>query len=193
MIDHSDLIERLVIPMVRERSREPGDAWHQAEQALSSQSLSLSEAREEIERLKGLVAASEAQRYRVCGELLARVEAAEQALKPFALTAEHDIGSTETDADIFQQMGQYNRAPKITVGDMRRALAALENGPAGLADATNDPSDPSLSSLRKGAEVVGEIVMFAGVGKEVSWRKGKMPPVGTKLCAHPPLTKEEGE
>ena len=77
MTDHSDLIRRLVIPMVRERSREPGDAWHQAEQALSSQSLSLSEALErcagwavsfakkcaehqealrEIERLKGLVA-----------------------------------------------------------------------------------------------------------------------------------------
>lgn len=33
------------------------------------------------------------------------------------------------------------------------ALQALENGPAVLADATNDPASPSLSSLRKGAEI----------------------------------------
>ena len=34
------------------------------------------------------------------------------------------------------------------------AASALENGPAGLADATNDPASSDLSSLRKGAEVV---------------------------------------
>lgn len=54
-----------------------------------------------------------------------RIAVLEAALRPFAKAAEHDIGSTETDADIFQQMGQYNRAPKITVGDMRRVRAAL--------------------------------------------------------------------
>lgn len=54
-----------------------------------------------------------------------RIAVLEAALRPFAKAAEHDIGSTETDADIFQQMGQYNRAPKITVGDMRRAHSAL--------------------------------------------------------------------
>lgn len=54
-----------------------------------------------------------------------RIAVLEAALRPFAKAAEHDIGSTETDADIFQQMGQYNRAPKITVGDMRRARSAL--------------------------------------------------------------------
>ncbi|MDR6826501.1 hypothetical protein J2X48_000695 [Bosea sp. BE271] len=31
-----ELIRRLVIPMVRERSREPGDAWDQAERVLSA-------------------------------------------------------------------------------------------------------------------------------------------------------------
>lgn len=54
-----------------------------------------------------------------------RIAVLEAALRPFAKAAEHDIGSTETDADIFQQMGEYNRAPKITVGDMRRARSAL--------------------------------------------------------------------
>jgi hypothetical protein len=36
------------------------------------------------------------------------------------------------------------------------------------------------------AEPVGEIVLFGGDLKEVSWRKGKMPAPGTKLYAHPP-------
>lgn len=30
----ADLVRNLVIPMVSERSREPGDAWEQAEKAL---------------------------------------------------------------------------------------------------------------------------------------------------------------
>lgn len=48
------------------------------------------------------------------------------ALAPFAAAAEHDIGATEADADTFRQAeGSYNRAPKITVGDVRRALAAV--------------------------------------------------------------------
>jgi len=38
------------------------------------------------------------------------------------------------------------------------------------------------------AEPVAEIVTFGGLDgqKEVSWRKGMMPPVGTKLYAAPP-------
>ena len=35
--------------------------------------------------------------------------------------------------------------------------SALENGPAVLADATNDPASSDLSSLRKGAEVAHEL------------------------------------
>lgn len=33
---------------------------------------------------------------------------------------------------------------------------------------------------------VGEIVLFGGDLKEVSWAKGRMPPPGTKLYAAPP-------
>lgn len=34
-------------------------------------------------------------------------------------------------------------------------------------------------------EPVAEIVLFGGNLKEVAWRKGKMPPTGTKLYTHP--------
>lgn len=94
--------------------------------ALSSQSLSLSEAREEIERLK-------------------------QALKPFAgYFGPHYPDTDDRGVPLPDDTGVgwiY-----LNVGDFRRAQSALENGPAGLADATNDPPSPDLSSLRKGAE-----------------------------------------
>jgi hypothetical protein len=49
-----------------------------------------------------------------------------EALRPFAAVAEHDIGESETDEDIYQPMSSgNNRAPLITVGDLRRAKAAL--------------------------------------------------------------------
>lgn len=41
-------------------------------------------------------------------------------------------------------------------------------------------------------EAVGEIVMFEGVGKEVSWRKGKMPPAGSRLYTRPSPSAVEG-
>lgn len=47
-VDGLGLIQRLVIPMVRERSREPGDAWHQAEQALAALSSSAGPAVEAV-------------------------------------------------------------------------------------------------------------------------------------------------
>lgn len=51
-----------------------------------------------------------------------------EALKPFALVAEHDIGESETDADLFRPMeGKYARASRLTVGDLRRARDALES------------------------------------------------------------------
>ncbi len=40
------------------------------------------------------------------------------------------------------------------------AASALEDSKAGLANATNDPTDPDLSSLRKGADVVGEAAAY---------------------------------
>lgn len=54
----------------------------------------------------------------------ARIADLEGALRPFAATAEVDIGLTDADDDIFQQ-SRHNRAPKITVGDFRRARRAL--------------------------------------------------------------------
>ncbi|WP_089177184.1 hypothetical protein [Bosea sp. AS-1] len=59
MTDHSDLIARLRAACVGHPSASiawPHRVLHEAASALSSQSLSLSEAREEIERLRGLVA-----------------------------------------------------------------------------------------------------------------------------------------
>jgi len=45
------------------------------------------------------------------------------ALAPFAAVAQHDIGDSESDRDKFTPyVGSYNRAPKLTVGDLRRAL-----------------------------------------------------------------------
>lgn len=54
----------------------------------------------------------------------ARERVAVEALKPFALVAENDIGESEDDADVFRPiMGTVNYAPKLTVGDLRRAAS----------------------------------------------------------------------
>ncbi len=50
-----------------------------------------------------------------------------EALRPFADVAEHDIGSDEADCDAFRPMFGVNRAPYLTVGDLRRARAALSS------------------------------------------------------------------
>lgn len=47
-----------------------------------------------------------------------------EALRPFAAVAAADIGSDEADGDLFSPIN-HNRAPRLTVGDFRRALAAL--------------------------------------------------------------------
>jgi hypothetical protein len=47
------------------------------------------------------------------------------ALEPFSAKAESDIGSDESDRDLFRPMMQHNEAPHIRVGDLRRARAAL--------------------------------------------------------------------
>lgn len=179
MTDHSDLIERLVIPMVRERSREPGDAWHQAEQALSSQSLSLSEAREEIERLRGAFAASNddicqtlgkalgypwfkddqknfpgaTEANGVCvGDHVAESIAAEAANRFDALKADMAV-VLRAELDRLEAAAPLNARETARYLMVERRLSALENCKPALADATNDPAAPSLSSLRKGAEV----------------------------------------
>lgn len=50
-----------------------------------------------------------------------------EALQPFADVAEHDIGSDEADCDVFRPMFGANRAPYLTVSDLRRARAALSS------------------------------------------------------------------
>jgi Lar family restriction alleviation protein len=59
-------------------------------------------------------------------KLTAENERLRAALRPFANTADHDIGTDESDSDIFRPMTNHNSALRITVGDMRRALAALQ-------------------------------------------------------------------
>lgn len=132
MTDHSELVEQ-----VQAAAEITGDELLQAAaSALSSQSLSLSEAREEIERLRGesanLAACCETMEAE-CVKWVDRVNAAEKALKTFV--AHYPMGINPFLDDAF-----------------RAARSALENGPAGLADATNDPASSDLSSLRKGAE-----------------------------------------
>lgn len=56
--------------------------------------------------------------------LIAAAQDLVEALRPFAECAEQDIGESESDADTFRN-STHNRAPKITVGDLRRARAAF--------------------------------------------------------------------
>jgi hypothetical protein len=50
-----------------------------------------------------------------------------RALEPFANVAAHDIGDDETDRDAFRPFSnpKWAAAPLLTVGDLRRARAAL--------------------------------------------------------------------
>ncbi len=56
-----------------------------------------------------------------------KAQALADALRPFAMVAARDIGADETDADLFRPMGSHNHAPKLTVGDLRKALSALDD------------------------------------------------------------------
>ena len=55
----------------------------------------------------------------------ARIRELEEALRPFADVAEHDIGESEADEDQFAPMAAFNRAPKLSVGDLRHAHVVL--------------------------------------------------------------------
>lgn len=56
---------------------------------------------------------------------LAKVAEMTKALEPFAAVAHHDIGVDETDSDYFMPANKYHHAPRLTVGDFRRVLAAI--------------------------------------------------------------------
>jgi hypothetical protein len=55
---------------------------------------------------------------RLCAELVG-------VLLPFVEVCLKDIGDDEADSDLFQ-VNRNNRAPKLTVGDFRRAAALFE-------------------------------------------------------------------
>ena len=63
----------------------------------------------------------------IAPQLAAEVIELREALEPFAKVAEHDIGYDEADTDVFRPMMVFNHAPRIRVGDLRRARAALNH------------------------------------------------------------------
>lgn len=68
-------------------------------------------------------------------KLLAHADAMAGALEPFVLVAEHDIGTDEADKDRHQHMDKHNYAPRLTVGDFRRAATAYRQYQEGRKDA----------------------------------------------------------
>lgn len=76
-----------------------------------------------IDGLKSAIAIIEAEDAKRTEAIKAMVE----ALKPFNNVAEHDIGTDETDYDLFKPISYDHLAlaPRLTVGDLRRASIAL--------------------------------------------------------------------
>lgn len=95
------------------------DLCHQAASRISQQDAELERMRREVEEAKEFRSILE-------GHLSAAIDDYNDALKalePFSRVAEHDIGESEADSDFFMPMKTYNRAPLLTVGDFRNALA----------------------------------------------------------------------
>lgn len=138
----------------------------------------LSEAREEIERLRGAFAASNddicqtlgkalgypwfkddqknfpgaTEANGVCvGDHVAESIAAEAANRFDALKADMAV-VLRAELDRLEAAAPLNARETARYLMVERRLSALENCKPALADATNDPAAPSLSSLRKGAE-----------------------------------------
>ena len=79
---------------------------------------------------------------RALAAFLREAVSAHEALAPFAAVAEHDIGESESDTDLFRPMSaKHARAPLLTVGDLRRAgtIIAGPTPPARIEDA-EEPS-----------------------------------------------------
>lgn len=89
---------------------------------------------QERDKLQALYEKQGVEAFKLVKEWQARAEKAEaetrrlrEALEPFAAVAEYDIGEDETDNDVFTPMTWVNaRARVLTVGDFRRARAALQ-------------------------------------------------------------------
>ncbi|MFG1247315.1 hypothetical protein [Xanthobacter flavus] len=79
---------------------------------------------------------------RALAAFLREAVSAHEALAPFSAVAEHDIGESESDTDLFRPMSaKHARAPLLTVGDLRRArtIIAGPTPPARIED-SEEPS-----------------------------------------------------
>lgn len=93
------------------------DIHDQNEAALAAKDAEIEEIRNQLVRMVDIAE----------GRLF-EISRLEDALGPFAAVAENDIGEDETDQDLFRPMDRHNRAPRLTVGDLRAAQAALAGG-----------------------------------------------------------------
>lgn len=117
----NDLVNRL-----RKMAGIETSALFSQRETLNEAASRISQQDAELDRLRRELA--EAKEFRVIleGHLAAAIDdynEARKALEPFARVAEHDIGESEADSDFFMPMKTYNRAPLLTVGDFRNALA----------------------------------------------------------------------
>jgi hypothetical protein len=114
MTDYSELIYRLnnTAPNVL-KEREAADA-------LAAQAKRIEELRKEADMMHS--------EYKTANARIAELEAEKAelrvALKPFSDVAEHDIDDDDPNEDRFRPI-HCNRAPLLTVGDLRRARAAI--------------------------------------------------------------------
>ena len=163
-----------------------------AASALSSQSLSLSEAREEIERLKGLVAG-----IRECPQepwqdiatapkdgtyILVTNEAAQVSWVAKFVGERAFIENPWMSMMLnhWHSPVRYHSTIPTHWIPLPLPPSALENGPAGLADANNKSPDSDLSSLRKGAEAAARIL-----DAEADFARENLEAITDDEAAHP--------
>lgn len=165
MTDHSDLIDRLRAACVgypRASIAWPHRILHEAADALSSQSLSLSEAREDRDSWRRVAERCESEKQAAQATIKRMDRAASEAnalylkmsVERDALKGTLDLARRrlkEISTGAAYQPRIHAGAGVIEIDAALNAPSALENGPAGLADATNDPAESDLSSLRAGA------------------------------------------
>jgi len=76
----------------------------------------------------GVVLTPKPDEARALAAFLREAVSAHEALAPFAAVAEHDIGESESDTDLFRPMStRHARAPLLTFGDLRRAKAIISS------------------------------------------------------------------
>lgn len=115
------------------------------------------------------------------------------------LSAQSELRDYHYDHPVHKQIREALAALSQTVADEREAFAdayqRLITGQIGTegfwklaqqaACATIHPAIKESLTTAQAVEPVGEVVLFGGDMKEVSWRKGKMPEAGTKLYTDP--------